>query len=159
MLVLRVEGRVGVREGGLWAVVAAVSTARHGNRIVAASPWRTNHQDAETKEEGVAEDPRIEALVKMAEAHPKDSRPRFGLAMEYEKAERWEDAVHALREYLALADDEGNAYGRLGKALRALGREEEAKAAYRDGIEAATRHSHPTMVAEFEEVLEEWDHA
>jgi len=107
----------------------------------------------------VAEDPRIEALVKMAEAHPTDSRPRFGLAMEYEKAERWEDAVRALREYLALADDEGNAYGRLGKALRALGREQEAKAAYRSGIEAATRHSHPTMVAEFEEVLEEWDHA
>lgn len=105
------------------------------------------------------EDPRIEALVKMAAAHPKDSRPRFGLAMEYEKAERWDDAVGALREYLALADDEGNAYGRLGKALRALGREEEAKAAYRSGIEAATRHAHPTMVAEFEEVLEEWDYA
>ena len=107
----------------------------------------------------MAEDPRIEALVKMAEAHPRDSRPRFGLAMEYEKAERWEDAVRALREYLSLADDEGNAHGRLGKALRALGRDQEAKAAYRDGIEAATRHSHPTMVAEFEEVLEEWDYA
>ena len=107
----------------------------------------------------MAEDPRIEALVRMAEAHPKDSRPRFGLAMEYEKAERWEDAVRALREYLSLADDEGNAHGRLGKALRALGRDEEAKAAYREGIEAATRHHHPTMVAEFEEVLEEWDHA
>jgi Flp pilus assembly protein TadD len=153
------QQRPGVREGGLRAVVAAVSTARHENRIVAALPCRTNHQDAGTKEEGVAEDPRIEALVKMAEAHPRDSRPRFGLAMEYEKAERWEDAVRALREYLALADDEGNAYGRLGKALRALGRDAEAKAAYRDGIEAATRHSHPTMVAEFEEVLEEWDHA
>lgn len=104
-------------------------------------------------------DARIEALKKMAAAHPSDSRPRFGLAMEYEKAERWEDAVAALREYLSLADDEGNAYGRLGKALRALGRDDEAKAAYRDGIGAAARHGHPTMVGEFEEVLEEWDYA
>lgn len=105
------------------------------------------------------EDPRIEALRKMAAANPRDSRPRFGLAMEFEKAQRWDDAVATLREYLALADDEGNAYGRLGKALRALGRDDEAKAAYRDGIAAATRHHHPTMVAEFEEVLEEWDYA
>ena len=107
----------------------------------------------------MTEDARIEALKQMAAAHPTDSRPRFGLAMEYEKAERWEDAAAALRDYLSLADDEGNAGGRLGKALRALGRDDEAKAAYRDGIEAATRHGHPTMVMEFEEVLEEWDYA
>ena len=107
----------------------------------------------------MAEDARIEALKKMAAANPRDSRPRFGLAMEYEKAERWEDAVAALRDYLSLADDEGNAYGRLGKALRALGRDDEAKAAYREGIAAAGRHGHPSMAAEFEEVLEEWDYA
>ena len=108
---------------------------------------------------GMTEDARIEALKKMAAAHPNDSRPRFGLAMEYEKAERWDDAVAALREYLSLADDEGNAYGRLGKALRHLGREDEAKDAYRQGIDAANRHGHPTMAMEFEEVLEDWDYA
>ena len=61
-----------------------------------------------------------------------------------------------LHAYLALAEDEGNAYGRLGQALRRLGREEEARDAYRRGIEAATRHGHPTMAEEFEEELEEW---
>ena len=105
------------------------------------------------------EDPRITALRKMAAAHPEDPRPRFGLALEMEKAERWEDAAAELRAYLSLTDDEGNAYGRLGKALRHLGRDDEAKAAYRDGIDAANRHGHPTMAMEFEEVLEEWDYA
>lgn len=105
------------------------------------------------------EDARIEALRKMAAARPEDPRPRFGLAMEMEKAERWEDAVAELRAYLALADDEGNAYGRLGKALRRLGRDDEAKAAYRQGVEVAGRHGHPTMAMEFEEVLDDWDYA
>ena len=93
----------------------------------------------------------------MKERSPDDPRPRFGLAAEYEKAGRWEDAVTELREYLDRTDDEGNAWGRLGHALRELGREEEARAAYRRGIEAAGRHGHPTMAAEFEEVLEDWE--
>ena len=105
------------------------------------------------------EDARIEALRKMAEARPDDPRPRFGLALEYEKAERWEDAVRELREYLSRTNDEGNAYGRLGSALRRLGRDDEAKEAYQQGIEAAYRHGHPTMAGEFEQVLEDWDYA
>ena len=105
------------------------------------------------------EDARIEALRKMAAARPDDPRPRFGLALEMEKAGRWEDAADELRAYLSLTDDEGNAYGRLGKALRELGRESEAKEAYRQGIDAANRHGHPTMAMEFEEVLDDWDYA
>ena len=102
------------------------------------------------------ENPRIEALRRMIERNPNDPRLRFGLALELEKLERWEDAARELRAYLALADDEGNAWGRLGRALRALGRDDEAKDAYRRGIEAAYRHGHPSMAAEFEEILEEW---
>jgi Flp pilus assembly protein TadD len=105
----------------------------------------------------VQEDARIAALRKMAASRPDDPRPRFGLALEFEKAERWDDVVHALREYLALTDDEGNAWGRLGKALRTLGRDDEAKAAYRQGIDAASRHGHPTMAGEFEDILDDWD--
>lgn len=101
------------------------------------------------------ENDRIEALRKMAAAHPEDPRPLFGLALEYEKAGRWEEVTTTLRGYLALTDDEGNAYGRLGHALRELGREEEARAAYREGVDAAYRHGHPTMAMEFEDVLGE----
>ena len=99
---------------------------------------------------------RIAALRKMVDAHPDDPRPWFGLALEYEKEERWEDAVQTLRAYLARTDDEGNAWGRLGAALRHLGRDDEAREAYRTGVEAANRHGHPSMAWEFEDVLENW---
>ena len=101
------------------------------------------------------ENARIESLRKMAEARPDDPRPRFGLALEYERAGLWEEAVAELRAYLARTDDEGNAYGRLGHALRALGREDEAREAYRQGVEAANRYGHPTMAGEFEDVLDD----
>ncbi len=98
---------------------------------------------------------RIESLREMVAARPDDPRPRFGLALELERAGRWEEAVAELRAYLAHGRDEGNAYGRLGHALRELGRDDEAREAYREGIEAANRHGHPTMAMEFEEVLDE----
>jgi Flp pilus assembly protein TadD len=101
-------------------------------------------------------DDRIQALRRMSDDRPGDPRPLFGLALEYEKAERWEDEVQALRDYLARTDDEGNAWGRLGAALRRLGRDEEARDAYRTGIDAAYRHGHPTMAGEFEEILEDY---
>jgi Flp pilus assembly protein TadD len=93
----------------------------------------------------------------MLERRPEDSRPRFGLALEYLNTGRLEDAVRELRAYLADSEDEGNAWGRLGAALRELGREEEARDAYRRGIDSAYRHGHPTMAEEFEEVLEGWE--
>jgi Flp pilus assembly protein TadD len=97
---------------------------------------------------------RTAALLKMLERNPDDPRARFGLALEYEKQGRWEEAATQLKEYLARTDDEGNAWGRLGNALLQLGREDEARQAYRTGIETANRHGHPTMALEFEEVLE-----
>ncbi len=102
------------------------------------------------------ENPRIDWLKKQVALDPNDSRLRFGLALEYEKLGRWEQVVEELRNYLGLTDDQGNAWGRLGRALRELGRDTEARDAYRRGIEAATRHGHPGMAAEFEEVLGEW---
>lgn len=96
---------------------------------------------------------RVAMLERMLESRPDDARLHFGLAVEYLGAERYEDAVDALRRYLADTDDEGNAWGRLGEALRALGREEEARDAYRQGIAAARRHGHPTMAEAFEEEL------
>lgn len=101
--------------------------------------------------------PRIKNLRRMLEKHPSDARLRFGLALEYEKMSQWEEAAAELERYLELTEDEGNAWGRMGSALRNLGRDEEARAAYRKGVEAATRHNHPTMAAEFEDILAEWD--
>jgi Flp pilus assembly protein TadD len=100
---------------------------------------------------------RIAALQKMAQRSPDDPRAHFGLALEYEKAARWDEAATALQRYLALTEDEGNAWGRLGNALRHLGRDGEARAAYTRGIETAGRHGHPSMAAEFEEILDDWN--
>ena len=100
---------------------------------------------------------RIDALKGLLEKRPNDPRLRFGLALEYLNADQLEDGVRELRAYLADSDDEGNAWGRLGQALRSLGQEEEAREAYGAGVEAAYRHGHPTMAAEFEEVLSDWD--
>jgi Flp pilus assembly protein TadD len=100
---------------------------------------------------------RLETLERMIESRPDDARLRFGLALEYLNADRDADAVRELRAYLRLAEDEGNAWGRLGEVLRRLGRDEEARDAYGKGIEAALRHGHPTMAEEFEDVLADWD--
>jgi Flp pilus assembly protein TadD len=100
---------------------------------------------------------RADTLRAMLDRRPGDSRLRFGLALEYLKEGRLEEGVEELHTYLHSADDEGNAWGRLGAALRELGREAEARDAYRKGVEAARRHGHPTMAQEFEEILEDWD--
>lgn len=105
----------------------------------------------------MSEHARIDSLKRMAAARPDDPRARFGLALEYERLGAWDDVVRELETYLTLTDDEGNAYGRLGKALRMLGRDDEARDAYRRGIEASNRHGHPTMAMEFEEILDDFE--
>jgi E3 SUMO-protein ligase RanBP2 len=100
---------------------------------------------------------RVAALRGMLEKSPGDVRIRFGLAAEHEKRGEWTHVVDELRAYLAAADDQGNAWGRLGQALRRLGRDDEARDAYRAGADAARRHGHPSMAAEFEETLEDWE--
>lgn len=99
---------------------------------------------------------RIAALERMLQRRPDDPRLRFGLALEYQSAGRTGDAVRELRAYLAASSDEGNAWGRLGALLKEMGDDEGAREAYRTGVEAAHRHGHPTMAAEFEETLEDW---
>ncbi len=96
---------------------------------------------------------RLEALEAMRLRNPGDARILFALAMEYEKLSRWQEVVTLLREYLSRTDDQGNAWGRLGQALWRLGQNREALEAYAQGLEAASRHGHPGMAAEFEETL------
>ena len=98
---------------------------------------------------------RLEALERMVGNRPDEPRLRFGLALEYLGAGRTEDGIRELRTYLDAADDEGNAWGRLAAALVDIGRLDEARDAYRQGVEAANRHGHPTMADELTERLSE----
>lgn len=98
---------------------------------------------------------RIDVFRQMLVADPNNSTVRFGLANELLKLEQWADAAQELQIYLSQKDDQGNAYGKLAQALDRLGRIEEARAAYQQGIAAANRHGHPGMAQEFEMALQE----
>ncbi|MDX6646831.1 MAG: hypothetical protein QOK40_2558 [Miltoncostaeaceae bacterium] len=97
---------------------------------------------------------RIEYFARLVAEEPQEARARYGYANELLRAERWEEAAGELRVYLALADDEGNGYGRLATALRELGRPNEAADAYLAGIDAAERHGHHDMAEEFRQGIE-----
>ena len=90
----------------------------------------------------------------MAKGRPGDARLQFGLAVEFLNRGETREGADALRCYLDLAQDEGNGWGRLGAALTELGEVEEARAAYVQGIEIATRRGHSGLAEELQEALE-----
>lgn len=100
---------------------------------------------------------RIEAFKGMLETNPENTTVRFGLANEYLKAERYEEAIEALEDYLRRADDEGAAYGMLARAYEKVRKPEEARRAYEGGIRAAVSHNHPSMAEDFRMTLAEMD--
>ncbi len=97
---------------------------------------------------------RIETFQQMLESDPENTMVRFGLANEFLKAKRYEEAVTTLNDYLSRADDEGAAYGMLARALEQLNRRDEARAAYERGVEAAESHGHPSMAEDYRMTLE-----
>jgi predicted Zn-dependent protease len=97
---------------------------------------------------------RIETFKQMLESDPENNLVRFGLANEYLKAERYEEAAAALQDYLQRADDEGAAFGMLARALEKIGRRDEAREAYERGIEAANLHGHPSMAEDYRMTLQ-----
>ncbi len=102
---------------------------------------------------------RIEALKGMLSQAPEDATLHYMLGLEYCKAQMHSDAVESLRRYLKTADDEGAAYRILAQSLRALGRLEETRQTYRDGLTAATRHGHQPMIEEYTQALRDLEEA
>ena len=98
---------------------------------------------------------RIDSLKALAQKEPGNGLIRYMLANEHLKAKEYASALEELGFYFGIADDEGSGYRMAAIAHLALGQEEEAKGAYRTGIEAAGRHHHPGMASEFEAALEE----
>jgi predicted Zn-dependent protease len=91
----------------------------------------------------------------MVEDRPDDARLRFGLAVELLNRGDTREGADALRAYLALAEDEGNGWGRLGDALADLGEVDEARIAYAKGIEIANRRGHAGLAEELMEASED----
>ena len=98
---------------------------------------------------------RIEALKAMLALSPADGTLYYMLGNEYFKAQMDEEAVATIRQYLTLADDEGAVYRLLAQVLERLGRVDEARQAYRDGLAAARRHRHQPMIEEYTRALQE----
>ncbi len=98
---------------------------------------------------------RIALFKKMLDTDAGNSVVRFGLANELLKLEHWDEAASELQLYLAQTDDQGAAYGKLAQALERLGRVDEARTAYEQGIAAARKHGHPGLAQDFEMALSE----
>jgi len=96
---------------------------------------------------------RIEVFEQMLTANPANTMVMFGLAKEYEKVGRNEDVIRLLEDYLAKADDEGNAYGTLAQAYEKSGDRNKAVETYRKGIDVAMAHGHPSMANEYRMTL------
>ena len=97
---------------------------------------------------------RIEIFRQMLADDPQNAPVMFGLAKEYEKLGRHAEVIEVLTNYLAEADDEGNAYGVLADAFAKTGDREKAVETYRQGIEVAMAHGHPSMANEYRMTLD-----
>ena len=97
---------------------------------------------------------RIEIFEQMLAADPDNTMVMFGLAKEYEKAGEHAKVIGVLEDYLAKADDEGNAYGTLAQAYLASGDREKAIETYKRGIDVSTAHGHPSMANEYRMTLD-----
>ena len=98
--------------------------------------------------------PRLDLLRNLVAQNPSDSFARYGLAMEWARSGNLEQAVEEYRGLLALNPDYAAAYFHGGQTLAQLGRIEEARALYRQGIEATTRIGDLHTRSEIEAALE-----
>jgi len=97
---------------------------------------------------------RLEALQDLVARNPQDHFARFGLAMEYAKAGGPEQAAEQFRALLTLNPDYWGAYYHLGQVLEALGRPEEARAAYEKGVQVTARLGQAHARSELETALD-----
>ena len=98
---------------------------------------------------------RIDIFKQMLVNDPVNSSILFGLAKEYEKVGQGPEMIETLERYLAIADDEGNAFGMLARAYEQAEQRDQAKETYQRGIDAATAHGHPSMAEEYRTALAE----
>jgi Flp pilus assembly protein TadD len=82
---------------------------------------------------------RLDILKSMVAQNPGDSFSRYGLAMEYRNAGDLESAMREFQELKRLNPDYSATYFHAGQTLERLGRTEEARAMYQEGIEVTGR--------------------
>lgn len=89
-------------------------------------------------------------LEKMVAAKPADPFPRYGLAMEYKKLGRHEDAAQAFAALAEHHSDYVPGYLMHGNLLEAMGRSADAAGVYERGIEVAAAAGDDHAVSELQ---------
>lgn len=97
---------------------------------------------------------RVETLKTLLEQNPADSFSRYALATEYARGGELEKAAEEYRRLLEINPDYAAAYYHGGQVLEKLGREEEARALYRKGIEVTTRSGDQHARSELQAALD-----
>lgn len=97
---------------------------------------------------------RIETLKTLLGRNPADNFSRYALATEYARGGELEKAAEEYRRLLEINPDYAAAYYHGGQVLEKLGREEDAKALYRKGIEVTTRSGDQHARSELQAALD-----
>lgn len=97
---------------------------------------------------------RMEVLKTMVQQNPRDTFARYGLAMEYVNNGQLENAVKEFRALLESNPDYAAAYFHGGQALEKLGRVEEARQTYQQGIQVTSRTGDQHTLSELQGALD-----
>ncbi len=96
---------------------------------------------------------RLAKLKELLLENAEDSFARYGLAMEYARQNRLEESVAEFRTLITSDPDYVAAYLQAGQTLEQLDQSSEAKAIYREGIQAAMRRRDMKARGELETAL------
>ncbi|HLH20068.1 MAG TPA: tetratricopeptide repeat protein [Bryobacteraceae bacterium] len=97
---------------------------------------------------------RLDLLKGLLEQKPGDSFLRYGLAMEYRNTGDLEAAVREFRALLAADPDYHAAYFQGGQTLERLGRLDEARELYREGVAVTSRKGDQHARSEMQAALD-----
>ena len=98
---------------------------------------------------------RIEALRTILQTSPNDCFVRYGLAQEYVKAGDDAAAIDEFARILEIDSSYQAAYYHAGKAYQRLGRFDEARAAFEQGVEVSIANGNAHARSELQAALSE----
>jgi tetratricopeptide (TPR) repeat protein len=103
----------------------------------------------------MSEPDRLTMLSNFLEQNPGDAFARYGLAMEYSKLGKTEQALAEFSKLLQLHPDYTNGYFMAAQTLERAGRTPEARKMLESGIEAARRTGNKHALSEMSGMLDE----
>jgi Tfp pilus assembly protein PilF len=97
---------------------------------------------------------RLESLKALVDRNPTDAFLRYGLAMEYRNTGDLDAAMREFRALMQSHPDYPPAFFHGGQTLEKMGLEDEAREAYRAGVEAAAGKGDAHAQAEMQAALD-----